>query len=576
MTDDDNKQKEKFSEKNNESQKNIYYKEKIKEENNDDSELKSKNSGKIEYSYTKQISKNTEKINLLLKGINYSKIDKIINDSPKRAKTTLEKLIKYFIKNSKNLSLVERAWLIYKWITLNIEYDFEGVNSYNYDISEEATFKRGKSICSGYAGLYKKISDNLELTVERIGGFSKGFNFKITEDIEESEKHEWNAVQIDNDWFFIESTWGAGYSTDQKTFIKKFNPYYFFTPPQEFVRGHLPFDAKWQLLPKEKKISQQTFMDFAPLKSDFFTLGFHSIEPDHTFNDVKEKGKIILYFEKFKEIKLEKLKVMGKLYLIEEENNCSEITNTILEIRKEDCFEVNYLINKKGEYKLKIFGNDGSTKEYNELCTLKLTAHKNAVKPKAYPSTSGLYHNSDMIIIQPVNGPLKEGNKVTFEFKSSTFDKLFIGIKTNEGANFTEMNKQNNIFKEEDVLIYGQKVLISCRREKENSYSTILEFEVSPITTKKKTITFPQVFAGPKNKLIEPICDRLKKGKKVNFSIKCDLIEEMVVFDGDDLHILNNNNGIFNGSVKISGKGDVKIAFKKEQGYGVLYLYKVI
>ena len=577
MTDDDKEQNEKFSENSNEkSEKNSSKnKEKSEDDNNDNSEIKSKSSGKIKYSYTKQISKNTQKINLLLKGINHSKIDKIIKDAPKREKTTLEKLIQYFVKNSKKLSLVERAWLVYKWITLNIEYDFEGVNAYNYDISEEATFKRGKSICSGYAGLYKKISDNLELTVERIGGFSKGFNFKITEEIEDSEKHEWNAVQIEDDWFFIESTWGAGYSTDQKTFIKKFNPYYFFTPPQEFVRGHLPFDAKWQLLPKTKKISQQAFMAFAPLKSDFFTLGFHSIDPDYTFNDVKEKGKIILYFEKFKEINPEKLKVMGKLYLIEGENNTTEIKNSILEIRKEDCFEVNYLINKKGEYKLKIFGSDGSSEEYNELCTLILTTEKDAAKPKTYPSTSSLYRNSDMKIIHPNNGSFKEGNKVTFEFKTSTFDKLFIGIKTKDGANFTEMNKENNIFKEEDFLIYGQKILISCKGEKENSYNSILEFEVNPITSKKSTITFPQVFAGPKNKLIEPICDKLKKGKKVNFSIKCDLIEEMVVFDGDDLHKLKNNNGIFTGSVKISGKGEVKIAFKKEQGYGVLYLYKV-
>ena len=56
--------------------------------------------------------------------------------------------------------------MIYKWITLNFEYDFEGVNNKNYDITEEATFKRGKTICSGYSKLYKKICDNLDLIVE--------------------------------------------------------------------------------------------------------------------------------------------------------------------------------------------------------------------------------------------------------------------------------------------------------------------------------------------------------------------------------------------------------------------------
>ena len=545
------------------------------EENN--SKRKKSKKSKIKYSYTKQISKNTEKINSLLKDIRHSKIDKILNDCPTRTNTTLEKLIEYFKNNSKKLTLVERAWLVYKWVTENIEYDFEGVNAYSYDTSEEATFTRGKSICSGYAGLYKKICDNLELIVEKIDGFSKVFDFILNENLEDSEKHEWNAVHIEEEWYLIDTTWGSGYSEDGKAFIKKFNPYYFFTPPQEFVRGHLPFISKWQLLPKPKKISQQVFMAFIPLKSNFFTLGFNSIDPDFNINEVKEKGKFTLYFEKNKDIKYDKIKVMAKLYLIENENNNKEIKNSILEIRKEDCYEVNYLISKKGEYKLQIFGSDDNIKEYSELCTLQLISEKDVIKPKTYPTTTEFYYSSDIKIIHPNNGTLKEGTKVTFELKTTTWDKLFLGINTDEGFNYIEMGKDNNnLFKEEDFLIYGKKVAISCKGETENNYNIILEFEVIPITRKKNTITHPQVFAGPKNKLIEPICDKLKRGKKINFSIKSELIEEMAVSDGDNLHKLDKKNGVFTGSVKVSGKEELKIVYKKEDGgYGDLYIYKI-
>ena len=549
-------------------------------ENSDDNNSKRKKNkkAKIKYSYTKQISKNTEKINTLLKDIRHSKIDKILNDCPIRTDTTLDKLIEYFKNNSKKLTLVERAWLVYKWVTENIEYDFEGVNAYSYDISEEATFSRGKSICSGYAGLYKKICDNLELIVEKIEGFSKVYDFILNENLEDSEKHEWNAVNIEEEWYLIETTWGSGYSLDGKTFIKKFNPYYFFTPPQEFVRGHLPFISKWQLLPKPKKINQQVFMAFVPLKSNFFTLGFNSIEPDFNINEVKEKGNFTLYFEKSKDIKYDKIKVMAKLYLMENENNSKEIKNSILEIRKEDCYEVNYLISKKGDYKLQIFGSDDNNiKEYSELCSLQLKCDKDVIKPKTYPTTTEFYYNSDIKIIHPNNGTLKEGNKVTFELKTTTWDKLFLGINTDEGFNYIEMCKDNNnLFKEEDFLIYGKKVTISCQAETENNYNIILEFEVIPITRKKNTITHPQVFAGPKNKLIEPICDRLKRGKKINFAIKSELIEEMAVSDGNNLHKLDKKNGIFTGTVKISGKEELKIVYKKEDGgYGDLYIYKI-
>ena len=549
-------------------------------ENNDEdySEKKENKKQKRKKSNAVEISSgDVEKINLLLKEIKYSKIDKILRDSPIRTKTTLEKLIKYFQKNAKKLSLVERAWLVYKWITENIEYDFKGVNNENYDISEEATFKRGKSICSGYAGLYKKICESLELKVERIGGYSKGFNFKLTKNIEESEKHEWNAVQINNDWFFIESTWGAGHSTDDKTFIKRFNPYFFFTPPYEFIRGHFPFDSKWQLLSKNKRINETTFMEFAHLKSDFFVLGFNSIEPDYTFNDVEEKGKFNIFFDKNKDINWQKIKIMGKLYLMENEIKNKEIKNTILEIRKEDGVEINYLINKKGKYQLKIFGSNENNKEYNELCTLILKTKKDMTIPNAYPLTTGLYYKSDMEIIHPIHGPLKEGDKITFELKTSTYDEIYIGVNTGESTNFFEMSKDNYLFKEEDFLIFGKKIYISSKAEKENSYNTILEYDVSPISKNKNTITFPKTFAGPKNRLIEPFCDTLKKGKKIKFIIKSELIEEMSVVDGEEMHNLNKRKDIFSGEIKISGKGEIKIVFKKEDGgYGVLYIYKVI
>ena len=559
----ENSESENNSKKSNEKGKNS-------EENKKTNETK-----KIKYSYTKQISKNTEKINSLLKEIKHSKIDQILSETPSRIETTLENLINYFKKKSRKLTEIERAWLIYKWVTENIKYDLEGINAYSYDTSEEATFIRGKSISKGYVSLYKKICESLDLKVEEIEGFSKPYTFNINEENEDSEKHDWNAIQVEKEWYLIDCTWGSGYIEDNK-FIKKFNPYYFSTPPQEFVRGHLPFQSKWQLLPQPKKVSHQTFMSFTPLQNEFFNLGFNSIEPDYAINDVKEKGKFSLFFEKVKDKNHEKIKVKGKLFSIEDDNNLKEIPNSILETKKEDCIEVNYLIYRKGSYNLKIFGSCETSKEYNELCTLNLNSDKDMVKQRTYPKTTEFYHKSNMEIVRPNNGTLKEGNKVTFEIKTTTYDKLYLGIITEEGDNYIEMGKSNNTFIEEDFLIYGKKVLISCKGEN-NNYDIILEFEVIPITKKKNTITHPIVFPGPKNKLIEPICNPLKKGKKVNFSIRGESFEEMAVFDGDEMHKLTKNNGVFTGAVKISGKGEVKIVYKKENGiYDMLYLYRVI
>ena len=67
-----------------------------------------------------ELDKTSKNIESLLKQIDYQKIDSIINESPEKEKTSLSQLIKYFQKKSKNLSEIEKAYLIYKWITLNI------------------------------------------------------------------------------------------------------------------------------------------------------------------------------------------------------------------------------------------------------------------------------------------------------------------------------------------------------------------------------------------------------------------------------------------------------------------------
>ena len=51
----------------------------------------------------------------------------------------------------------------------------------------------------------------------------------------------------------------------------------------------------------------------------------------------------------------------------------------------------------------------------------------------------------------------------------------------------------------------------------------------------------------------------------------------MAISDGDELHALEKKDSLFFGSFKLSGKGDVKVLYKKESGeYGDLYMYKII
>ena len=340
-----------------------------------------------------------------------------IKRTPERAETSLNQLIKYFQKKLQNLSEVEKAFLIYKWIALNIEYDFTGVKDKNYDISAEATFNRRKSISEGYSNLFKKISTDLHLIVKKILGHSKGLDFQLTDKFEENENHAWNAIKINKVWYFVETMWGAGYMKDHKIFIKNFSSFYFLTPPIQFIRGHFPKKSKWQLLPKNEKIDQKKYMEFVDLKSSFYELGFESIDPDITFNHINEKGNIKIFFNE-NNVNIDNIKIAANLEFIQNKTNLIEVENSTLVIKNKNYLKINYLINTKGKYKLKIFGATIEEEKYSELCSVILISKKDSSLNLSYPITYDLYDSSDIQIINPINGVLYNGDTINFEYKT--------------------------------------------------------------------------------------------------------------------------------------------------------------
>ena len=89
----------------------------------------------------------------------------------------------------------ESAYLVYKWLTKNIEYDCYVLNHGNIDHTELGTYNKGKGICSGYSMLFETICRPLGLEVEYVVGYSKGNDFFPGETPKHSD-HAWNSVKI--------------------------------------------------------------------------------------------------------------------------------------------------------------------------------------------------------------------------------------------------------------------------------------------------------------------------------------------------------------------------------------------
>ncbi|CAF3348743.1 unnamed protein product [Rotaria socialis] len=191
---------------------------------------------------------------------------------------SLQQLVNAIKSLSENKSIVDCHWIIFYWITYNIEYDTVSYFSKNYaDQTAEGVFRTRKGVCAGYGNIYKYLCDALNIPCEKVSGYSKGYGFDEREGAPTETDHAWNAVEIDHHWYLIESTWGAGHLTEEKNFQRKLNSYYFLPNPTEMIYHHLPEIEKWQLLQKPIKMKQ--YLQMPQLQPHYFELNLDLISP---------------------------------------------------------------------------------------------------------------------------------------------------------------------------------------------------------------------------------------------------------------------------------------------------------
>ncbi|MWB96458.1 hypothetical protein GON26_19005 [Flavobacterium sp. GA093] len=181
-----------------------------------------------------------------------------VEKTPESEAKDIGTLSKYLAKGAKTKK--ELVQLIYYWIALNIEYDTEAFqNNTTGDVSAATTFLNKKTVCSGYANLFKEICNHSKIKCDVINGYAKGNGYKGG--FLEQTNHTWNVVKMDDKWEFIDVTWGAGECYEDMngklTFKKKLCPRYLLESPEDFILEHLPENPEWQLL--EEQITMDYF-----------------------------------------------------------------------------------------------------------------------------------------------------------------------------------------------------------------------------------------------------------------------------------------------------------------------------
>ncbi|MEQ9204858.1 MAG: transglutaminase domain-containing protein [Cyclobacteriaceae bacterium] len=169
---------------------------------------------------------------------------------------------------------IERVRAIYFWIAANIEYDYDGIDSYNwenYSTFEDilnATFVNRKGICSGYSHLFERMATLCDIDCEVISGFARADLQTI---FVKASNHAWNRVLIDDSWKLIDVTWA------RDTVRRQVDYFYFLTDPELFILNHYPEDYEAALL--EETYTYEDFMNFPLYRPSFHRTDFSNHIP---------------------------------------------------------------------------------------------------------------------------------------------------------------------------------------------------------------------------------------------------------------------------------------------------------
>jgi hypothetical protein len=189
-----------------------------------------------------------------------SKLKKYVLSKSLRNVQTIDELVTH-LKNAPTTNQTEKAWSVYLWVTDNIRYDFESFKydriTYEQNIPENVLLN-GMCVCDGYSRLFQQLCQQLGLECEKITGYAKSYGYKMGQAIH-AANHAWNSVKVDNKWYPVESTWGAGCIINEH-FSKKFNPYYFMTPAHIFLDDHYS---------EEHNITLEQFFQMPQLRINF-------------------------------------------------------------------------------------------------------------------------------------------------------------------------------------------------------------------------------------------------------------------------------------------------------------------
>ena len=214
----------------------------------------------------------------LLDQIRKNVVDQSLLKLPKRENIDILKMFLEMsnIKKENSMTDAESAYLVYKWIGQNIEYDCLGNKFGNTTTLPATTYKEGKGGYIGISGLFNTICGFLNIESNTIFGIKKILTQNFTGNLIDLKEYAWNYISIDNQYYLIDITSSLG-SCEDVIFYRYQRDNYFGIDPEISIRHLFPNDKKWQLL--NEPITESKFKSQSLLYGNFFKI-FKNFSPD--------------------------------------------------------------------------------------------------------------------------------------------------------------------------------------------------------------------------------------------------------------------------------------------------------
>ena len=155
-----------------------------------------------------------------------------------------------------------KAFAIYRWMTLNIRYHRDGFFGHAQEegCDAESVLKNRMSYCEGFAALFEQLCKASNIPARTVRGYAKCYAYKPKQKFQEAN-HSWNVIRVGGKWHICDTMSGAGYFGDDMMFHRSPNTHGFMVSPDVAALDHFPLEEKWLFL--EEPFSKEEFENCA-------------------------------------------------------------------------------------------------------------------------------------------------------------------------------------------------------------------------------------------------------------------------------------------------------------------------